>query len=680
MIAYTPREPVRFDPAQVYPPRLAAHSNGGWRLSAAERAAPVEPFRSLLEAGYGVLSVDLRGHGERGGTVRLLDDAFAGGDAQIADNARAITEAAPVVAARREPVDSGDAPGATDRGLSGSGAANPLQLAVLEACAELHRKLRRTRTLCTLFLLPLLALAACSPEQAADRAHLGDLADAGPAGKSWRDPQPPADPPANQPPAGPALLARAAEERVYAEGRGRDQANNPEYQALTAPYVVAVLASGGSDPSIAHDPFRVAWSVTRGMEQDVQFRNRYGATMAAKLWGPKQPYTDPVTGVVESGPFPAVLFMPGRFSPSANSLYSGFGGYEGQAQQLAENGYIVLAVGPQGQDGSEYFTPPHPLCDPRGAWTQPQELGLRELGDCAGQEAPFAGFSGDNAALYNTVHELTGDDRPGFLLQAYLEDAAVALDQRAANYDEFQTRFVFAALDGAAFLLSADNPWRGMIDAARVGIVGHSAGGHAALVAGNGDPQQRFKAAVAWDSYGYPPDTVAPRVPTMIQMAERQNEFGPYSEAPPNHLWPPYRAYQRFVAEDQPAMLLTLRGSTHHEWSYVPQVLTNPVSPLQNASSKGAQVGFYYTLAWLDYWLKPSTHRADAQRRLLARRFDASADRSSIGSGTFDFASQSNAPYRIEGEDVADHLSVLFLSQLAFDGAHCNDMQAACEQ
>lgn len=480
----------------------------------------------------------------------------------------------------------------------------------------------------------------------------------------WRDPQPVPTPPANQP-AGAAFTARAAQDRQYAEGRGTDQYGHPGYLELTAPLVVSTVATG--DTGIGHDPYRDGWEDSFGTIEDVEFRNRYGALMKGRLFGPRP---------LGAGPYPTVLFMPGRFAPAAGSPFTGFANYENILQSLAESGYVVLAVGPQGQDGSEWFAPPHPMCEAGAAWTKPQEFGLREPGACAGQEGPAAAFEGEYASLYQGLSDATGDDRPSSYAQGRLElEAAIA--QRADGYAGFETRFVFAALDGADFLLSQDNPWRSRIDRRQLALVGHSAGGHAALIVGNGDPQRRFAAVVALDSYGFPPDSVAPRVPSLIQMAERQNEFGPYDAPPPNEVYPPYRIYRRFVREGQPAMLVTLRGSTHHEWSYVPHALANPVSPLQNASSKGGQVGLYYALAWLDRWLEVGS-RPDPRQRLTARSFDDSVDRSSRGTGTWDALALGNRPYAIGGEAVGDHLSVEMLSQSSFDDLVCEDIQAAC--
>jgi len=499
------------------------------------------------------------------------------------------------------------------------------------------------------------------------------------ANAGWRTARDPLPPPANQPPAdSPQFAARALEDYVYATGRGRDQSSHPDYIAITAPWIPEYFAG---DQRILHDPYRLDWASTRGMAQDVEFKNRYGARMRGKLFGPRLPYTDPHSGGTHSGPFPAVLFIPGHAPPKADSIYEGFAGYEGQLQQLAENGYIVFAVGPQGQEGSEYFTPPHPMCDPDGAWREPQEIGLTEPGECAGQDGAWLPMTGDYAAVYGPL-EGNGDAGAfaAFLLQTRLEEDAAA-QTTIDTYDVFRPRFVFAALDGVKWLLSEDNPWGHLVDRKRIGITGHSAGADAALVAANGDPKRRFAAAVTFDTHGLPPDATPARVPTLLQQAENMNTNGPWTAAPAERYSASFRSYATLTENRVPAMLVTLRGSTHVEWSYIPYRQHNPVvtiaAPFINASSEGDAVGHYYALAWFDRWLYPE--RAEgARNRLLARNFDDSADRTSIGSGTYDLLTQGNVPYRLQGEAVADHLSVWFVSGVAFDGTSCDDWQAGC--
>ena len=513
-------------------------------------------------------------------------------------------------------------------------------------------------------------LAGCGPDSepasAEARAH---------SSRSWRDPVAPAATPANQP-VGAAFHERALADRAYAEGRGADQQSHPDYIARTAPWVVDYFASGQQDQKILHDPYRVGWASTRSTEVYVEFLNLYGARMRAKMWGRAS----------GSGPFPTLVFMSGTGIPAADTAYTGFSAYEPMLQQFAESGYVVFSVAPQGQEGSEHFQPPHPMCEPDGWWREPQEMGLQEQGECAGQHGPVPGYTGENSEIYNatgsvyaTIPPFVPVPEPALLAQSRLDPASFN-DLLARTYDTFRPRMVFAALDGTDWLLSDANPWRSRIDAGRLGIIGHSGGADAALVVANGDPLHRFKASASWDSYGLPPDTVGPREPALIIRAESQNVLGPYLEPPQDHVESPYRVYRRFVEERKDAMLVSLRGSTHSEWSYIPYALTNPIAPLTNASSKGGQVSFHYTLAWMDRWVKGGSGKRAAQDRLLARRFDGSADAGSIGSGTWDPLTLQNVPYRIEGENVADHLSVFFLSQAHFDGVNCDDLQAESER
>ena len=52
---------------------------------------------------------------------------------------------------------------------------------------------------------------------------------------------------------------------------------------------------------------------------------------------------------------------------------------------LAEAGYVVLTFDPQGQGQSEADGHPR-YCDPDGKWREPQEMGIREQGRCAGHD------------------------------------------------------------------------------------------------------------------------------------------------------------------------------------------------------------------------------------------------------------------------------------------------------
>jgi dienelactone hydrolase len=435
----------------------------------------------------------------------------------------------------------------------------------------------------------------------------------------------------------PAWITRAVANHLYAEGRGIDQMANPAYAVKFAPHLAAYLASGQSPEATATastDPFRLDWD--RGRTRPVSYRNRYGARISAHLWAPPEN--------AGPGPFPAVVIVTG-YGGTENSLWWA-------AQSLAEAGYVVLTFDPQGFGLSDVYPSPRSVyCDPNGAWRQPQEMGLRETGRCAGM---------DNVPPEDVVR---------FLL------FGVDWDELRAAYDGFAARFALGALDAAAWLLSAANPWQNLVDASRLGIAGHSAGAYGALLAGNGDPLHRFDAVVTWDGYGTMPKQVAPSVPTMFQVGEQENLLGPYLTQPAEP--PPWAQNEsRFVTGGVDVRRVALRGSTHQEWTTIPYGLVNPLcAPFCNASRDGQIVATHQTLAWFDRFVKGD---ASAALRLTQRVFDASADVHSIGQGKWNPLTQQNVPYTIAGEKVASHLSFYFRSFSRTAEYSCADLRRGC--
>jgi ABC-2 type transport system ATP-binding protein len=81
-IAFTVHEPTTYVPGAKYPLILEGHGYGGSRVNADSRPAPGASgtMGRLLDAGYGVISVDQRGHGESGGTIRILEPEHEGQD------------------------------------------------------------------------------------------------------------------------------------------------------------------------------------------------------------------------------------------------------------------------------------------------------------------------------------------------------------------------------------------------------------------------------------------------------------------------------------------------------------------------------------------------------------------------------------------------------------------------
>ena len=77
-IAFTIHEPEQLVGGQSYPLILHSHGYGGSRQ--ATRPGPDSFIGQFLVNGYGVLSLDERGHNESGGTIRILDPALEGQD------------------------------------------------------------------------------------------------------------------------------------------------------------------------------------------------------------------------------------------------------------------------------------------------------------------------------------------------------------------------------------------------------------------------------------------------------------------------------------------------------------------------------------------------------------------------------------------------------------------------
>lgn len=78
-------EPAQFDCRTEHPPILQGHGFSGSRSTEAGDD-PLAPIAPLVSAGFTVISIDQRGHGESGGTIRVMDPDFEGEDlVQIVD-------------------------------------------------------------------------------------------------------------------------------------------------------------------------------------------------------------------------------------------------------------------------------------------------------------------------------------------------------------------------------------------------------------------------------------------------------------------------------------------------------------------------------------------------------------------------------------------------------------------
>lgn len=192
------------------------------------------------------------------------------------------------------------------------------------------------------------------------------------------------------------------------------------------------------------------------------------------------------------------------------------------------------------------------------------------------------------------------------------------------------------------------NPYWNRIDPARLGIAGHSEGAigvsvvqglggkGAAPWSGKIDSTNPVKVAVAWDglfgptggdvggignmsSSSFP--AFSARVPAMGNSSEYGLSPTPFVSPPPidEH----EAAYSQWVAAKTPVYELTIRGSSHYEFSEAPGLPATSWCPDPGAGECeggwGNPMSVYYTLAWFDRWLKNpgETGYSDADARLL---------------------------------------------------------------
>ena len=217
------------------------------------------------------------------------------------------------------------------------------------------------------------------------------------------------------------------------------------------------------------------------------------------------------------------------------------------------------------------------------------------------------------------------------------------------------------------------NPFWAQLDRAHIGLAGHSAGGVAVSQLGQEDP--RVSAIVSWDrAQSTPmPAGLHIRTPALFFVADYLCQKVPVCipqpyTSPPDPRGPGTKDqdFQRVAAAGVDTMKVTLRAATHLDFTQL--------SP-GTGSRYGAAVALYYTRAWFDRYLKGAS-----LARLVATRFDDSADIHNISGGTYDAATGKNVPAFIGGQRVADRLSFDFRSAYFLAGGRyrCDDMRAGC--
>jgi dienelactone hydrolase len=348
------------------------------------------------------------------------------------------------------------------------------------------------------------------------------------------------------------------------------------------------------------DPFRSPeeWAAAgRGRQLKLSFINRDGAKLRARLYAPLD----------SRKKHPAVTFTPGL--QSYNEVNSWF------PEGLAEAGYVVLIIDPQGQGDSE---------------------------NC--------GHSPDGTQTTCPSTNQPNDTRSAidFLLSTPSKPYPWAIGVNATGTPSF-------------------NPYWASIDAKHVGIAGHSLGAIAVTPIGQQDP--RVEAIVSYDNLDATLANGVPRrTPTLFFATDyafpATGSPKTTSPDPAQHLG----AFDQLSAADVDTMSVTTRASDHYEFGYQPYPADFP------SSRYGERVAFYYSLAWFDRYLKGDRK---ATARLTAYAFDGSSDAHSIGAGTYDpvLAAANptdpfsgNVPYKIAGTCAANLLSFYYVSALRLEG------------
>ncbi len=200
--------------------------------------------------------------------------------------------------------------------------------------------------------------------------------------------------------------------------------------------------------------------------------------------------------------------------------------------------------------------------------------------------------------------------------------------------------------------VTAFNPIHDRLDPNRLGIAGHSLGGTGVSVVqsygavgaqawpGKIDGQNPVKAVVAWDGIytqangqtgnagGNGRPAATDNVPAVIPRVPILGLNGEYGLAPAPFIQPPdpkktTTNLREWVKAGQPVIELTIAGSTHYEFSLLPNF---PASSWCPDASKGECSGGWgnaltqhYSLAWFDRWLKKTGESGfeSADSRLL---------------------------------------------------------------
>jgi hypothetical protein len=177
------------------------------------------------------------------------------------------------------------------------------------------------------------------------------------------------------------------------------------------------------------------------------------------------------------------------------------------------------------------------------------------------------------------------------------------------------------------------NPYWNRLDPDRLGIAGHSLGATGvSIVQGYGGPgaapwpgkidsTNPVKVTVAWDGLLGPAggdegglgDTSTANDPKFSARVPAMGNSSEYGLAPVTFATPPpiemhKDAYSQWVKAGVPVYEITVRGSSHYEFSEAPGLPSTSWCPdaasMECENGWGNAMSTYYTVAWIDRWLK----------------------------------------------------------------------------
>lgn len=351
----------------------------------------------------------------------------------------------------------------------------------------------------------------------------------------------------------------------------------------------------------------------------VVFHDRDCTRLSGRIWRPRQ----------ARGPLPGIVINNG-------SVQAHEPAYWWAAQALVRAGYQVMTYDPRGQGRSDFTSPsggPGTNFNPGVFW-----LGLVDAIDFfRSTPARPAPYQAACAARYPTVttafnpaHALLDRERLGLaghslgaigvsVVQGY---GAPGADPWPGRLDRDNPVDVIVAWDGLL------RPGGGLIGGAYQG------GGIGDLLnrIGVADPTFRLIIERGLPRFGI-------RVPAMSQGSEYGVLVTPFV-APPDRAQRLALGYQPWQSAGQPVYDITLRGSTHLEWSLLLGLPATSWCPSTvNGRCEGGwgmPTARHYTVAWFDRWLKREGEAGftDADARLLG-------DDGEFGHDKFSFRYQS---------------------------------------